>query len=379
MAVKSLLWSPCLLLLLPVWPVDCACPAECSCPEVPPACSPGISLILDYCGCCKVCAGQYNEDCSLDHPCDHIKGLHCDFGADLTSTKGICRAKSEGRPCEFFGQIYQNGENFQPHCKHQCTCIDGVVGCMPLCPKEMAVPSSDCINPRLVKVPGQCCEEWMCDSNHIREDSGDTTGDSDDTWRSSEEAEEERDIEPVSSNELISLVSTGLKQGSGLTSHSRQGKSRCAIQTTDWSPCSKTCDMGLSTRITNDNPVCKLMKEVRLCQIRPCDTPLPAKPKNGKKCIRTRKSKQSVKFTFSGCQSTRSYKPHFCGSCTDGRCCTPSKTRTVYVRFRCEDGETFRKAMMWVEKCRCHHSCPYHSELSYPHYRLHNDIHRFTD
>ncbi|XP_069465926.1 CCN family member 1-like [Ambystoma mexicanum] len=378
MAVRTLLLAPCMLLLLRLLPVDCDCPANCNCPDEPPVCPPGISLVLDAC-CCKVCAGQYNEDCSLEQPCDYIKGLHCDFGADPTAMRGICRAKSEGRPCEFFGQLYQNGENFQPNCKHQCTCIDGVVGCMPLCPKEMAMPGADCINPRLVKVPGQCCEEWMCDSNYIPEDSGDTTGDADDPFRSSEEAREQDDIEPVSSNELISLVRNSFKVGSGLTPHPHPIKSRCAVQTTEWSPCSKTCDMGISTRITNDNPLCKLMKETRLCQLRPCDAAVPTKPKNGKKCTRTHKAKQSIKFTFAGCESIRSYKPHHCGSCTDGRCCFPSKTRTVRVRFRCEDGETFRKDMMWVEKCRCQHSCPYYSELSYPHYRLHNDIHKFTD
>lgn len=84
-------------------------------------------------------------------------------------------------------------------------------------------------------------------------------------------------------------------------------------------------------------------------------------------------------FTYAGCTSVRRYKPQYCGSCSDGRCCTPSKTRTMRVRFRCDDGDTFQKSMMWVEKCRCHQNCPYHSELSYPHYRLHNDIHKFTD
>ncbi|XP_077140132.1 CCN family member 1-like [Ranitomeya variabilis] len=357
-----------------------SCPSTCICPKETSTCAPGISLVADSCDCCKVCARQYNQDCDLRHPCDHIKGLHCDFGADSSSIKGICRAKSEGRPCEFFGQIYQNGENFQPNCKHQCSCMDGVVGCMPLCPQEMALPSVDCINPRLVKVPGQCCEEWMCDSNHISEDSGDTTmGDLDDILKSSEEHLDQEDVEPVSSNELITLVRNGFKVETGLGPHPQPDRSSCAIQTTEWSQCSKSCGMGLSARITNDNPQCKLMKETRLCQIRLCKDPLPSKPKNGKKCTRTKKAKQAMHFTYAGCNSVRRYKPNYCGSCTDGRCCTPSKTRTMRVRFRCDDGDTFQKSMMWIEKCRCHQNCPYHSELSYPHYRLHNDIHKFTD
>lgn len=87
---------------------------------------------------------------------------------------------------------------------------------MPLCPQEMALPSVNCINPRLVKVPGQCCEEWMCDSNHISEDSGDTTvGDVDDILKSSEENLDQEDVEPVSSNELITLVRNGFKVETG--------------------------------------------------------------------------------------------------------------------------------------------------------------------
>jgi len=72
-------------------------------------------------------------------------------------------AKSEGRPCEYNSRIYQNGESFQPNCKHQCTCIDGAVGCVPLCPQELSLPNLGCSNPRLVKVASQCCEDWVCD------------------------------------------------------------------------------------------------------------------------------------------------------------------------------------------------------------------------
>ncbi|AWP10641.1 putative protein CYR61 [Scophthalmus maximus] len=130
-----------------------------------PKCAPGVSVVLDGCGCCKVCASQLNEDCSLTEPCDHTKGLECNFGASFAAatTRGICRAKSEGRPCEYNSRIYQNGESFQPNCKHQCTCIDGAVGCVPLCPQELSLPNLGCANPRLVKVAGQCCEAWVCD------------------------------------------------------------------------------------------------------------------------------------------------------------------------------------------------------------------------
>lgn len=43
------------------------------------------------------------------------------------------------------------------------------------------------------------------------------------------------------------------------------------MQTTEWSTCSRSCGMGISTRVTNNNPQCRLEKETRLCMVRPCD------------------------------------------------------------------------------------------------------------
>lgn len=45
---------------------------------------------------------------------------------------------------------------------------------------------------------------------------------------------------------------------------------QCESQTTAWSPCSKSCGTGVSTRLTNSNSQCKLVKETRICLIRPC-------------------------------------------------------------------------------------------------------------
>ncbi len=155
--------------------------------------------MLDGCGCCKVCARQLFEDCSKSQPCDHTKGLECNFGGGYGSAKGICRgtmtsvlfavflmnsltlsallfscqtslllllcsktAKSDGRTCEYNNKIYQNGEIFRPNCKHQCTCMDGAVGCVSLCPHELALPKLGCAQPRRVKVPGRCCDQLVC-------------------------------------------------------------------------------------------------------------------------------------------------------------------------------------------------------------------------
>ncbi|XP_071218828.1 CCN family member 1-like [Salvelinus alpinus] len=142
--------------------VSASCPSECSCPLELARCAPGISLVPDGCGCCKTCSRQLNEDCSKTEPCDHLKGLECNFGAGYGTAKGICRAKSDGRPCEYNSKIYQNGEGFTANCKHQCTCMDGALGCVSLCPQQLSLSKLGCAISKLVKVPGRCCEELVC-------------------------------------------------------------------------------------------------------------------------------------------------------------------------------------------------------------------------
>lgn len=56
--------------------------------------------------------------------------------------------------------------------------------------------------------------------------------------------------------------------GSSVWNHLKEKK--CPVQTTDWSQCSSSCGMGVSSRITNKNPECKLEREARICTVRPC-------------------------------------------------------------------------------------------------------------
>uniref|UniRef100_W5MHL8 Si:ch211-106h11.3 n=1 Tax=Lepisosteus oculatus TaxID=7918 RepID=W5MHL8_LEPOC len=206
------------------------CPAVCLCPGTPPRCPPGVSSVPDGCGCCKVCARQLNEDCGPGLPCDHHKGLECNYGNDLQGAHGICRA-----------------------------------------------------------------------------------------WRSA-----------------------------GGWSPVR----RCVVQTTDWSPCSRTCGMGVSSRITNDNAQCKLDREARLCSVRPCGQRLAPL-----QCTRTQKAPEPLRLSYAGCRSARLFRPNQCGQCVDGRCCAPQRTRTLAVLFVCPDGERFERAVMMVQSCKCSFEC----------------------
>lgn len=67
-----------------------SCPAVCDCPAETLICPPGVSSVPDGCGCCKVCAAQLNQDCSSMRPCDHHKGLECNYGNDVTVAWGVC-------------------------------------------------------------------------------------------------------------------------------------------------------------------------------------------------------------------------------------------------------------------------------------------------
>ncbi|XP_054855246.1 CCN family member 2-like [Eublepharis macularius] len=320
-----------LVILKPGWVASQACSYPCQCSSQPLQCPAGTSLLLDSCGCCKVCARQLGETCSLQKPCDHHKGLYCNF-SKIQSDGGICLAH-EGATCDLLGKIYLNGETFQPSCKLQCICMDGAIGCIPLCSDGVRLPSPDCPFPRRVKVPDKCCEEWVCEGGKQKDHSGKSMA----VYRDHPS--------PKPNFQLNNL------------------QENCLLQTTEWSPCSKTCGMGISTRVTNDNPQCRLEKENRLCMVRFCNVPLEKSVKKGKKCVKNPKPRQAIHFEFTGCTSTRAYRPKFCGSCVDGRCCTPHATKTVEVEFQCPEGDSFVRKMMMIKSCSCHYDCPADNDI----------------
>ncbi|XP_051826980.1 CCN family member 3 [Antechinus flavipes] len=316
-----------LLLLNKIVPAQ-SCPSSCpgGCPAQPPVCAPGVPAVLDRCSCCLVCARQRGESCSELLPCQESSGLYCDRSADPRAEVGICMVLEEDN-CVFDGIIYRSGETFQPSCKYQCTCRDGQIGCIPRCNHDLLLPRPDCPFPRKVEVPGECCEQWVCD--------------------------------PKEEVTLGGLALAAYRQEATLGIGMSESSLNCIEQTTEWSACSKSCGMGFSTRVTNRNRHCEMMKQTRLCIVRPCEQEVEHTiEKKGKKCLRTKKSLKAIHLQYKNCTSTQTYKPRYCGICTDGRCCTPHNTKTIQVAFHCPQGQIVKKPMMLINTCACHTNCP---------------------
>ncbi|XP_069771495.1 CCN family member 3-like [Narcine bancroftii] len=312
-----------LLLLLTEWASGQRCSPHCECSDEPPRCAPGGRLVLDPCGCCRVCAKPAGEACSASDVCDSHRGLRCDYSAGARHGLGVCIAH-EGNTCMYDGVVYQDGETFQPSCKYHCSCKDGLIGCVPRCNLDILLPGPDCPFPKQVQMPGECCEQWVCD--HKQEDS------------------------------LGGTAFTAYRQEVIYDLDLHNAGLNCIQQTTQWSGCSKTCGMGISTRITNKNHHCDMVEEMRLCEVRPCGD-YKVTGKKGKKCIRTSKATKPIRFTYNDCFSMQSYKPKYCGVCSDGRCCMPHSTKTSQLDFRCTGGIIIKRQLMIINTCVCHHNC----------------------
>ncbi|NWH33509.1 WISP1 protein, partial [Chloropsis hardwickii] len=297
------------------------CRWPCECPRSPPRCAAGVSLVTDGCDCCKACAKQRGESCTEADTCDFHRGLYCDYSGDRPRYEiGVC-AQIVGVGCVLNGVRYKNGETFQPNCKYNCTCINGAVGCVPMCTNSRP-PLVWCPNPKLIKMAGKCCEQWICDDS--------------------------RKIRKTSPRHISSAAYEGEDEA---------WQKNCIVHTSPWSPCSKTCGLGISTRISNDNDQCRLLKESRLCNMRPCEVDITQHIKPGKKCLAVYRANEPMNYTISGCVSKSPYRPKYCGVCTDNRCCTPYKSKTIEVRFQCPDGTEFSWKIMWINACFCNLNC----------------------
>ncbi|XP_010079903.1 PREDICTED: WNT1-inducible-signaling pathway protein 2 [Pterocles gutturalis] len=195
------------------------CRRPCYCPWVPPRCPRGSPLVLDGCGCCKICARRLGEPCDFLHVCDQSQGLVCDYSTAATGTGAICNFEDDEEGCEVNGRVYREGEVFQPSCKLQCRCLDGGFTCVPLCQEDVRLPTPDCPYPRRVEIPGKCCPEWICETQdrHLLRDAG---------------------AAPRAASPVLPYP--------------------CQEWGTEWSACSATCGVGFSTRVSNQNRYCRL-------------------------------------------------------------------------------------------------------------------------
>ncbi|XP_050295333.1 CCN family member 2 isoform X2 [Anthonomus grandis grandis] len=250
------------------------CPNPCSCPPKEGDCTD-----------CGPCPRQLGEPCNEENRCDLQKGLICRYRHG--DNDGICR-ESSGVPCVVYNKSYDHGETFNLDCRTQCVCQNGTYGCSSLCPQEHISPS-ECQNPRLVDVAGQCCREWMCDS---------------------------RTEQPPS----------------------------CQPSFSRWSLCSSECGSGLSSRKSNLNAKCVPDTEIRICQTRRCQDKdyVEAHRKHhhlrkGHECKATHRLSEPVFLRFGPCRSRKRFRPKYCGLCPmAGMSCEPTLSTTVNVDFICE-------------------------------------------
>jgi len=357
------------------------CPHQCDCTEEPTSCPVGESLIKDGCNCCMVCARQEGQSCDLSEKiCDPAHSLYCDFAASHDGNFGICKVRM-GKSCLVNGRMIPSGEVWEISCKEKCWCFEGYSGCMPTCPVEAWIPDpTECPNAFMVEVPGECCPRWECGepihdltqevtyshSNEILdniiydEDIGDV-GDEllDYQLTPFEQEQDENNLYGLHLLDEVDSLENNILPGDIHEIQSYNNAQLCQSKATAWTPCSKTCGLGISTRMSNSNFDCKIERQTRLCNLRPCSDLQNVIIPQKRQCLKQRKQSKREVITYIGCSSIRKFRPRYCGLChhDTNKCCTPKLTRTTSVDFYCPDGRTFRKKLLVIRSCQCTKHC----------------------
>ncbi|XP_029840961.2 CCN family member 2 [Ixodes scapularis] len=283
-----------------------------------PRCPDGVSLVRDGCNCCRMCARQQGDTCDSVQVCDARRQLHCVY-PDRNASQGTCKVV-QGQACQVEGGgQYKDGATFKLDCRTQCSCQNGTYGCVSLCPHEGVRPSAECRNARLVRLRGNCCREWLCD----------------------------HDL---------------LKQPRALA------RASCERRASEWGPCSATCGVGVSWRVVSDfhQDRCGTRNETRLCTVRPCGPETATagtrhRTRRNHLCRATVRASCPQHYTDgANCTSVTQHTPKYCGSCPGRRCCFPALSTTLTLPFHCfEDGAwtTRTKDVMSIVRCRCKPEC----------------------
>jgi len=301
-------------------------------------CKPGVAHLWDECDCCQKCARQHGEKCDMMNPCDHTKGLACLKEGDEFK----CDSDPKLKKCFISGFVKSSGDEFYPNpksCQLTCVCVDGDIGCYPTCAQK---PPKNCLNPRYEESndPSACCGEWTCGSA------------------------DRPQTRPLKIQK--SVFGAAHRKVPKISYNS---ETKCMVQTTEWSECSRNCGWGVRERVTNNNEECEMKKETKLCQVRPCDAShsieienlFKTKPRlRNKMCLEKVRVTEPIQFEFSGCRSDQKYRPRYCGSCKNDYCCKPSKTETIDVDFTCDENgkkQRFTKQMDKIISCECSNQC----------------------
>lgn len=316
------------------------CQYPCQCPVHEIKCDVGVSLVKNGCGCCFMCARQHGELCNVKDVCDVKQDLFCDLSVGHVPGVGICKA-NVSKPCIVDGVTYKDGDQFKPECSRLCNCQNGNIGCVDLCPDEHRMPSiAHCKRARLMSVSGECCKQWTCDVHEPKRDRASS-------GISTRHISDDKNRRPLAMRAYKMI-------DSGYSSYYQNTQPACIANTTKWSPCSKECDVGVSSRTVVDVN-CKETVETRLCYLRPCDTPLPLQ--KDEKCTPTSRMPGKQRLEYEDCVSVKEWNFKFCTNCKRRRCCYPRRESTRTLEFQCVGGRRETFSVMWIKSCRCDKRC----------------------